>query len=172
MWRILHELGGGLIGVGSLFCWIPMVWLIVKWKERAEEKRQHAQDENEEQLRKLVREEPWKLSPEYWQQAIPTGISDAPEAPGDFYVAPGECVSCGAPAAVAPNLIRHSSEPYHSCYFIKQPSTDEELRQAVAAVNASCVCAVRYRGNDPQILSQISPMSVDHPFKRGEDRLQ
>lgn len=165
MGHFLHELGAGLLGAASFLCWIPMVWLIVKWKERAEEKRQREQDEYEEQLRRTVREEPWKASPTYWQEAIPLGISDAPEAAGDFYVAPGECVFCGAPAAVAPNLIRHSSEGYHSCYFIKQPTTDEELKEAVAAVNASCVCALRYRGSDPQILSQISPMSVDHPFR-------
>jgi hypothetical protein len=85
---------------------------------------------------------------------------------GDFYVISEECISCGAPAHAAPDLmidaVWEDGHKFQSCRFIRQPSTVEELDQAIAAVNASCVCAVRYRGTDPAILSRLGIGSVDH----------
>jgi hypothetical protein len=51
-----------------------------------------------------------------------------------------------------------------SCYFFKQPSIPAELDQAVAAVEGSCVCAVRYRGSEPTILKRLPNKSIDHAF--------
>ena len=62
----------------------------------------------------------------------------------DFYVIPSECMSCGAPAAVAPHIMKHY-EPgtnYGSCYFFRQPENAAEVDQAIAAIHASCCGAV------------------------------
>jgi len=77
-------------------------------------------------------------------------------APGDFYVVNDECINCGAPHAAAPELIGWATnvENLH-CIWKKQPETPEELEQAFAAFNASCVACYRYAGNDPQIMSRI-----------------
>jgi len=171
MHDFLKQIGGGLIGVASLFCWIPMVWLAVKiigWLN-AEAERQR--EKNEAVLKEIASNEPWLIKPGYWSiaRSLPP-TSDQPEAVGDFYVEQHECVICGVPAAVAPDLIRHHGTACGSCYFIKQPTTPAEIDQAVAAVQESCVCAVRYRGSDPAILCRISPMSVDNPFKHRSRR--
>lgn len=77
-------------------------------------------------------------------------------APGDFYVVNGECISCGAPHAVAPDLIGWATnvENQH-CIWKKQPETPEELEQALAAFDASEIGCYRYAGGDPQIMSRI-----------------
>jgi hypothetical protein len=64
-------------------------------------------------------------------------------APGDFYVAKDECITCGAPEAEAPDLMAFD-ESENSCYFRRQPSTPTELDQAVRAVWVSTM-AVRRR---------------------------
>jgi len=51
---------------------------------------------------------------------------------------------------------------YH-CYFQKQPSTQEELRQAIQAIRVSCCQMVRYAGTDPKILACLPNDSCDYP---------
>jgi hypothetical protein len=85
-------------------------------------------------------------------------------APGPFYVIHGLCIYCTAPEAEAPDLIAHEEPEYH-CYFRKQPSTPEEMERAIRAVAVSCCGAVRYGGNDPDILQRIkewNPEACDH----------
>jgi hypothetical protein len=41
------------------------------------------------------------------------------------------------------------------CRFHRQPQTDEELRQAISAIQVCCTLAVRYAGNDKTILDRI-----------------
>jgi 4Fe-4S single cluster domain of Ferredoxin I len=77
-------------------------------------------------------------------------ISEAPEAIGDFYTLPHECINCGDPAAMAPDLLAHHREHGH-CYFIKQPSDASEVRQLISAIDASCVGNIYYRGADPEM---------------------
>jgi hypothetical protein len=74
-------------------------------------------------------------------------------APGDFYVEDGICITCCAPESVAPKLM--GMHPEGHCYFKKQPSTPEELDHAIEAVGASCVEGLRYAGNDPDILRRL-----------------
>jgi 4Fe-4S single cluster protein len=69
-------------------------------------------------------------------------------APGDFYVANGECTSCGAPHAVAPDLIGWNDSGMGHCVW-KQPETEAEPEQAFAAFEACCVGCYRYAGSDP-----------------------
>lgn len=74
---------------------------------------------------------------------------------GDFYVADGECLNCGAPEVAAPNLIAHQQEEYGHCYFKRQPETPEEIDQAINAIAISCVSGVRYRGRDEKIIQKL-----------------
>ena len=78
---------------------------------------------------------------------------DPRNAPGDFYVGADECIRCGAPEHEAPDLIRMDDG---GCYFFRQPVTSEEHRQATRAIWVSCCDAVRYKGNDPQILREVA----------------
>jgi len=72
-----------------------------------------------------------------------------------FYVFPNECIGCGAPESVAPDLMGHDEAPHYGCRFLRQPETPAEVDQAIAAVNASCCGAVQYLGDDPVILKRM-----------------
>jgi hypothetical protein len=84
-------------------------------------------------------------------------------APGDFYVVNGECVCCGAPHAVAPDLISWAAntESEH-CIWKKQPESDAELEQALAVFAVSEVGCHRYAGNDVSIIEKIGAEYCDH----------
>jgi len=80
-------------------------------------------------------------------------------APGDFYVEDGMCITCGAPEAAAPGLVVFHIDPDGSdrdthCYFRQQPISPAEVEKAIQAVHFSCCKAVRYRGSDPTILAE------------------
>jgi len=89
------------------------------------------------------------------------GFSDEPyrqNAPGPFYVGAGECMTCGAPHVVAPDLMAWaydaSLQPVH-CYFRKQPATPDELERAAKAIDVSCCGALRYSGDDREIKKRL-----------------
>jgi len=90
-------------------------------------------------------------------------------APGDFYVAAGECVTCGAPGAEAPDLIGLDEE-VRSCFFKRQPATPEELADAISAVRVACCGALRYGGSDPHVQRELvtagCAASIDVPLRR------
>jgi len=90
-------------------------------------------------------------------------------APGDFYVVNEECISCGAPHVVAPDLIGWAAGGKHEhCLWKKQPETRQELEQAFAAFEASCIACYRYAGNDPSIMARIGADYCDQappPFR-------
>src|SRR5215216_6853106 len=89
-------------------------------------------------------------------------------APGPFYVANGECITCMAPEHEAPDLMGFDEEANH-CYFKKQPSTPEEFERAARAVWASCCAAVQYSGDDPAVLQRIEELH-DEARKRIEQQ--
>ena len=74
-------------------------------------------------------------------------------AGGDFYVEKDVCLTCMTPHAEAPELLGMDQEI--GCYFRRQPQTAEELEHAIAAVHVSCVEALRYAGNDPEVLERL-----------------
>jgi hypothetical protein len=77
-------------------------------------------------------------------------------ARGDVYVINGQCIACGAPHAVAPDLIGWADpENLDHCIWKKQPETPEELEQALAAFAASEVGCYRYAGTDAAIMERI-----------------
>lgn len=80
---------------------------------------------------------------------------------GDFYVVNEECMSCGAPHVVAPDLIGWASDSDH-CIWKKQPENDTELKQAFAAFNSSCVGCYRYAGSDPNIIARLGDDYCDN----------
>lgn len=92
-------------------------------------------------------------------------------APGPFYVVNEYCISCDAPESEAPDLMTHAESPNYQCYFARQPETANELEQAMNAVLVSCCGAVRYAGDDPQILERLQKWNchkqcdVVHPWK-------
>ncbi|MBA3459212.1 MAG: GNAT family N-acetyltransferase [Deltaproteobacteria bacterium] len=73
-------------------------------------------------------------------------------APGDFYVAPNCCTRCGVPPVHAPALFRDGEA---ACYVAKQPNTDE-LPDMLEVMHYQEFDCVRYRGNDPEVLVQIT----------------
>jgi hypothetical protein len=82
-------------------------------------------------------------------------------APGDFYVVNEECICCGAPHAVAPDLIGWADANKNHCIWKKQPESETELQQAFSAFDASCVSCYRYAGDDPRIIARIGPDYAD-----------
>ena len=79
-------------------------------------------------------------------------------ASGPFYVGDGECISCGVPHVVAPDLMAWESnpnDPHVHCYFKKQPVEPWELKQAMAAIDASCCGVIYYAGSDHEVLQAI-----------------
>jgi hypothetical protein len=79
-------------------------------------------------------------------------------APGPFYVVNQDCMACGYPHVLAPDLMawEMNSEGREShCYFRKQPETSQEIEQAVKAVKGSCCGALRYCGSNAEITKRI-----------------
>ena len=74
---------------------------------------------------------------------------------GDFYVVDGDCITCGAPEAEAPDLIKHQKGEYGHCYFKRQPETEDEINRAINAVAVSCISGLRYRGTNENILMKL-----------------
>lgn len=85
--------------------------------------------------------------------------------PGPFYTT-GECMSCGTPEGEAPDLLAPLSDENSDTYFVKQPSTAEEVERACRAVEVCCVDAVRYGGDDPNIILRLGNNQgcCDHPL--------
>ncbi|HEV8145382.1 MAG TPA: hypothetical protein VGP79_03335, partial [Bryobacteraceae bacterium] len=92
-------------------------------------------------------------------------------APGDFYVVNGECMSCGAPHEVAPDLIGWADAGLTHCIWKKQPETEAELQQALRAFDASCICGYRYAGSDPDIMVRIGFDNCDQAPAQPRARL-
>jgi hypothetical protein len=44
------------------------------------------------------------------------------------------------------------------CFFVLQPTSGEEVNSAIRATWASCCRAIRYGGNDPEILSRFAEL--------------
>lgn len=72
---------------------------------------------------------------------------------GDFFVENNMCMACDAPCSIAPELMAYDEKMH--CYFKRQPQNREEIEHAIYAVGVSCTEAVRYKGNDPEILTRI-----------------
>jgi hypothetical protein len=88
-------------------------------------------------------------------------------APGPFYSVKDCCIICLAPECVAPDLMGLYEDPSGTnarshCFFKKQPETPEEIDQAIAAMEISCVENLRYAGDDPAILKRLCELGWRH----------
>jgi hypothetical protein len=86
-------------------------------------------------------------------------------APGDFYVTEGECLACGVPHVVAPDLVGWTGESIPHCFWTKQPETPEELERAIAVLEAQELDCHRYAGTDPAILNRVLSTYCDYPTR-------
>ncbi|HUS14557.1 MAG TPA: ferredoxin [Chloroflexia bacterium] len=75
-------------------------------------------------------------------------------APGPFYVAYGECTACLAAHQTAPEMMGYDEAEGH-CFVRRQPSGPHETYRALCAVWCSEVAAIRYAGNDPEVLRRL-----------------
>ncbi len=78
--------------------------------------------------------------------------ADTPDAPSEWR---GDCLWCGAPEAEAAELFAPFDDTYTDTYFVRQPSTPEETSRAIAAARVCCVDAVRYGGQDREIIARF-----------------
>lgn len=86
-------------------------------------------------------------------------------APGDFYVVNGECLACGVPHVVAPDLVGWADEQMAHCFWKKQPETPTELERAIAVLEAQELGCHRYAGTDPAILNRVLSTYCDYPMQ-------
>lgn len=97
--------------------------------------------------------------------SIPKLTPHPMSAPGDFYVEDGQCLACGVPHVVAPDLVGWTDEKVLHCFWKKQPNTPAELERAIAVLDAQELGCHRYAGTDRSILDRISPANCDYPMK-------
>lgn len=67
----------------------------------------------------------------------------------------GDCLACEAPEVEAPDLLAPLINGNYDTYFVKQPTTPEEIEEACRAIEACCVAALRYGGTDPAIIKRL-----------------
>ena len=79
---------------------------------------------------------------------------------GPFYTT-GECMACGAPEDEAPDLLAPLEGDNYDTYFVRQPTTPDEIERACRAIECCCVNALRYGGTDPRIIRRLGN-SVEH----------
>lgn len=80
-------------------------------------------------------------------------------APGPFYTlgegSTADCLACGTPEAAAPELLASAEGENANTYFLRQPSTPEEVEAACQACEVCCVSALRYGGRDLSIIKRL-----------------
>jgi len=63
-------------------------------------------------------------------------------------------MACGAPESQAPTMMSHDGQGH--CFFARQPTTREETDAAILSTWASCCGAVRYGGQDREVLIRLA----------------
>lgn len=86
-------------------------------------------------------------------------------AAGDFYVEKGQCLACGVPHVVAPDLVGWTDEKVQHCFWKKQPETPAELERAIAVLETQELKCHRYAGTDPAILDRVLSTYCDYPMQ-------
>ena len=67
----------------------------------------------------------------------------------------GDCLACEAPELEAPELLAALDDENSDTYFVRQPSTPDEIDKACMAARVCCVVALRYGGRDQTIISKL-----------------
>jgi hypothetical protein len=86
---------------------------------------------------------------------------DPRNARGPFYAVEKLCLACGLPEDEAPDLLADLDETGGDTYFVKQPTTPEEVERACSALDVCCVKALRYAGDDPAIIQRLQKWSAE-----------
>ena len=88
-------------------------------------------------------------------------------APGSFYVVNGECLACGMPHVVAPDLVGWAEGNRYHCVWKKQPHTPAEIERAIAVLESQDLECHRYAGTDPEILRRAPSNCCDNALHTG-----
>lgn len=67
----------------------------------------------------------------------------------------GDCLACGGPEGVAPQLLAELNLSNSKTYFVRQPITEPERELACLAIEHCCVSALQYGGTDRTIISRL-----------------
>ena len=82
-------------------------------------------------------------------------------APGDFSVEDGCCITCGIPESEAPEVFDWAKDGGH-CIVARQPQNSASVTRTLRAmVNAEVDC-IRYRGSDPHLGRRIVEIGLAH----------
>jgi len=82
---------------------------------------------------------------------------------GPFYtVEIGVDCGCGLPESVAPLLLKTTDDRRYQTYFTKQPSSPEEIHQAIEAINICPIHEIRYGGKNPEIIKLVNSGQSDY----------
>jgi len=97
---------------------------------------------------------------------------------GDFYTVGywhdseefGECLDCCLPESLAPKLLADIENEDTYTHFIRQPETPDEIEQACEACESCCVSALRYGGENLEIIARFenNPEYCDYIVRDGE----
>ena len=87
-------------------------------------------------------------------------------APGPFYVERDLCLICKAPEHEAPDLMGFFDGDQigvagSHCYFKKQPETTEETERAISAMQVACCGALRYDGEDQEMIKRLLAAGIE-----------
>ena len=82
--------------------------------------------------------------------------------PGDFYVIQDECLACGVPHVVAPDLVEWVDDRESHCRWKKQPATPQEFEQAFAIFAGQEARCHRYAGDDVVIQERVGLEHCDN----------
>ena len=97
--------------------------------------------------------------------SVPKFTPHPKSALGDFYVVKGECLACGVPPVVAPDLVGWADDKVPHCCWKKQPETPAELERAIAVLEAQELECHRYAGTDPAIVNRVLSIYCDYPMQ-------
>lgn len=78
----------------------------------------------------------------------------------------GDCLACEVPEDLAPGLLAPLSHSNTDTFFVRQPTTPDEVASACAALTSCCVDALRYGGQDPEILGALPARLCDYRVSR------
>ncbi|QEE31002.1 hypothetical protein FTW19_25160 [Terriglobus albidus] len=101
----------------------------------------------------------------------PRFTADPRSVPGDFYVIQNECMGCGIPQKIAPELVNWvESSPQH-CGWVRQPASKKDLKRAIEILKQQDFGCHRYAGMDPRVLQSV-PECCDYFVQPGVDMPQ
>ena len=85
-----------------------------------------------------------------------SGAAHPANVPGPFYVEDGCCLACGVWEREAPGLLDWLEDGALSqCYVARQPETDAEFRQMMAAMQVNEVDCIRVRACKPEWAQEL-----------------